>query len=152
MQKHVAGSQDFNYKNPEVMALIRATKNAYDKVGGVHYKKMDWAIQHISEGVLGLKEGPQSASNHIVISPFLEVFDIGHFSKRNGKRVDLFTISQAHALLAACRKRYGFPIRKIGVSEELCPHPPFEMKDQGCFHFEVLLPIMNEESHYMNTV
>ncbi len=162
VQKHVINGKDSNYKSHQVTALISETKAAYHDPQGKHRGSFKWATDHIAKGILGLKGGPQTASKHIVTTPFVEVFDIGlrHLSRH-----------QREALLAACRARYPFPIKALGIPEKMHPNPdagrdqlsekekhqarqllgPQEFKDEDCFHLEVLVPVMNEGSKYMNT-
>jgi hypothetical protein len=114
VQKHVIGGKAFNYRNPQVTALLSETKAAYHDPVGKHRGNSRWATEHIAEGIYGLKGGPQSASKHIVTSPFIEVFDV---SLKN------LSSHQRDAFLTACRARYPFPISRLGIPEKMHPNP-----------------------------
>jgi len=148
IEKHVVQNVKANYKNPDVTALIEESRNIYHS--NTEHPDLQGATSYLAKGILNLKGGPESASRHLIMSPFVEVFDIAHYSLHGGKRTNWLSHAQAVKLLSACRKRYGFPISKLGVSAELKPSGRYEFKDEKCFHFEVLQPIMNEGSHYMD--
>jgi len=161
VQKDVIRGEGFNYKNPEVTKLLTETKSAYHDPAGKHHGNSKWATDHIATGIYNLKGGPQSASKHIVTSPYIEVFDIS---------LKGLTSHQRGGLLKACRARYPFPINKLGIPAAMHPDAdagrgnqseherkqlrdtlgPQEFKDEDCFHFEVLVPLMNDSSNYMN--
>ena len=151
VQKHVVGSSKANYRNPAVSKLIEGAKAVYTATPA--HKDAKGATEYLADGILHLKGGPSAASRHIVATPFVEVFDIAHWgNKADGTRRNWLNDAQAKALLAACRKRYGFPIQRLGVSAELKPAGLHEFKDEKCFHFEILQPILSEGGSYLNTV
>ncbi len=138
--KHIVEGKPAKYRNPAVTGIIaharEMRKNGENEDTVRAY--MIGAIEHVHGG-------PQSISRHIGLHPFLEVFDVAHYS---GPTIGLgrknaMTDVQAAAFLEACRTRMGNVISRLGHSGELGFKVAGEFHDEKCFHMEVRQPIFD---------
>jgi hypothetical protein len=140
-QKHVVEAKDANYKNAEVKKIIHHAR-ALHKKGHAPEAVARYLVRSI-ESIHG---GPKSISRHLGKSPFVEVFDVAHYSGPTlGKgRRNYMSGEQAKAFLKACLRQMDFPITRIGHSAELGLTLPavFEFVDEKCFHLEVAQPFI----------
>ena len=136
--KHVVEGKKAQYKNPEVTNLVNHARDmrAQGRPGPLVKKYLLNGIEHVHGG-------PVSVSRHLGTSPFCDIFDIAHYSgpTTGSKRKNYMTAQQAQAFLSACRKRVGFPIVRLGHSQELGFKLQAEFLDEKCFHFEILQPL-----------
>jgi hypothetical protein len=137
-QKHVIEQKPANYKNEEVAHIIAQARSLHAKGSS------DQAVQiYLIRAIEETRGGPGSISRHMLGSPFVEVFDIAHYSgptKGPGRHNDMTEI-EARAFLDACRAFVPCPINRLGHSAELgIKVPRYEFVDEKCFHLEVLQP------------
>ncbi|SAK51357.1 hypothetical protein [Caballeronia ptereochthonis] len=136
-QKHVVEGKKASYKNPDVAKIIAHARDLRASDLSDHV-----VIAYLVRAIEGVHGGPQSISRHLGRSPFVEVFDVAHYSgpTTGAGRHNYMDASQAKAFLEACRKYMGFPIVRLGHSAELGFVRSAEFKDEKCFHFEVAQP------------
>lgn len=140
-QKHVVELKAANYKNPRVADIVahaRAmhARGSSDQDVQVYFVS---AIEHAHGG-------PESISRHLLHSPFLEVFDVAHYSGPTTglSRHNYMSDTQAHAFLRGCRDLIPVPINRLGHSEELgIAVPQREFVDEKCFHLEIVQPLFD---------
>jgi hypothetical protein len=138
--KHVVEGKKASYKNAEVGKIIAHARKLHEKGS-----KDDDVIAYLIGAIEGVHGGPQSVSRHLGGSPFLEVFDVAHYSgpTSGAKRHNYMNATQAEAFLEACRRYMSAPITRLGHSAELTFVRPEEFKDEKCFHFEVAQPVLD---------
>jgi hypothetical protein len=137
-QKHIIEGKSANYKNKEVSQIVAHARQLHAKGTSNQFVQ-----QYLMRAIEDVRGGPGSVSRHLLGSPFLEVFDIAHYSgpTKGTKRHNYMTDVQAKAFLNACRELMPFPISRLGHSAELGFQPgQQEFADEKCFHFEILQP------------
>jgi hypothetical protein len=138
-QKHVVEAKKASYKNPEVGKMLEHARGLHKK-GSAPEAVTAYLVRSI-EHVHG---GAQTISRHLGRTPFIEVFDVAHYSgpTTGAGRHNHMTNAQAKAFLAACRTYMSFPITRLGHSAELGFSRAEEFTDEKCFHFEVAQPFL----------
>ncbi|AQH03935.1 hypothetical protein A9R05_33705 (plasmid) [Burkholderia sp. KK1] len=142
-QKHVVEGKEASYKNHAVPKIIAHARALHANHAGERV-----AIAYLIRAIEGVHGGPQSISRHLGRSPFVEVFDVAHYSGPTtgpGRRNSMEP-AQAKAFLEACRSFMAFPILRLGHSVELGFTHAGEFKDEKCFHFEVAQPAFDRLS------
>lgn len=136
-QKHVVEAKKARYKNPEVAKIIDSARELH-KQG----RTPQVVTSYLIRGIESVHGGPESISRHLGRSPFLEIFDIAHYSgpTSGATRHNYMSGHQAKAFLAACRAHMSFPITRLGHSAELGFARAEEFADEKCFHLEVAQP------------
>jgi len=138
--KHVVGGKEARYKNPEVAKIVAQARKLC--AGGQPERTVKSYLINSIEHAHG---GAVSISRHLGTSPFCEIFDVAHYSgpQSGHGRTNYMSETQAHAFLAACRRRMIYPIMRLGHSKELGFKVPGEFPDENCFHLEVSQPIFD---------
>ncbi len=134
--KHVLERTAANYKNKDVAHIIAHARAMHAK-GSSNSDVQTYLVRAIEQA----HGGPEAVSRHLLQSPFIEVFDVAHYSgKTKGpNRHDYMTESQARKFLEGCRKLIPFPIDRVGHSAELgLTMAPREFNDEKCFHLEIV--------------
>jgi hypothetical protein len=139
-KKHVVEGTRASYKNPAVAGII-----AHARAMHASRTREEAIIAYLAHAIEQVHGGPQSVSRHIGISPFVEIFDVAHYSgpATGPARRNAMDAAQARAFLGACRRYMGCPIVRLGHSVELGFVHPCEFKDEKCFHFEVAQPVFD---------
>jgi hypothetical protein len=136
-QKHVVEKIPANYKNKEVANIVAHAQK-------LRLKEKDDVVQrYLIRAIENVQGGPESISRHLLGSPFLEVFDVAHYSgpTKGAARHNYMSENQAEAFLNACREFIPLPISRLGHSAELgFKLERYEFADEKCFHFEILQP------------
>ena len=135
--KHVVEGKRASYKNPEVTRIIHQARELHRK-GNSERAITAYLVKSIEDA----HGGPQSVSRHLGRSPFIEIFDVAHYSgPTTGRgRHNYMTALEAQAFLAACRAQMTFPVTRLGHSAELGFERPEEFGDEKCFHLEIAQP------------
>jgi hypothetical protein len=138
--KHVLEGKAARYRNPEVGTIVAHAREL--QAAG---KGDDFVKAYLIDSIEHVHGGPKSISRHLGVQPFLEVFDVAHYSgpTSGSHRVNHMTAHQAEAFLAACRRRMPDTIARLGHSAELGLKVKGEFVDEKCFHMEVRHPIFD---------
>ena len=136
--KHVIEQKRANYKNREVSEIVAHARSLRSK--GSSDRDVQAYLMRAIEHVHG---GPASVSRHLLGSPFVEIFDVAHYSGPTAGRGrhNYMSDDQAKLFLDGCRELVPLPISRLGHSAELgigLHH--YEFVDEKCFHLEVLQP------------
>lgn len=137
-QKHVIEKKPAKYKNSQVSAIVAHARNLHAN------GSLDQDVQaYLVRAIEHVRGGPGSVSRHLAGGPFLEVFDIAHYSgpTKGPGRHNYMDEAQARAFLEGCRGLMPNPISRLGHSAELgFKMPLYEFPDEKCFHLEILQP------------
>jgi hypothetical protein len=140
-KKHVVEGKEANYKNKEVAPIIK-----HARALRAQKKTKQEVISYLISSIMHVHGGPGSISRHLGEQPFLEIFDVAHYTgQTSGKgRHDYMTSTQAQAFLKACCSRMPNTILRLGHSAELGTKVHGEFVDEKCFHLEVRQPIFDK--------
>lgn len=148
-QKHVVEAKKASYKNPEVAKIVTRARNMLEKG-----RTAQAVTAYLIDSIESVHGGPKSISRHLGRSPFVEVFDVAHYSgpTTGRQRHNYMSGAEARAFLGACRGYMSFPITRLGHSAELEFERSEEFEDEKCFHLEVAQPFLERLSIVTGTV
>jgi len=140
-RKHVVEGKKANYANKGVAPIIKHARELH-----AAKKTKEEVISYLISSIRDVHGGPGSISRHLGEQPFLEIFDVAHYSgPTSGKeRHNYMTSEQAQAFLKACRARMPSTILRLGHSAELGMKVKGEFVDEKCFHLEVRQPVFDK--------